>query len=67
MMTLLVKSKPHGKAAVYPTFEGQRNQFYSPMKPTLMTLKSDRRDLTNRVNDDAVCADHDHFVNLSIL
>src|SRR2546426_4248577 len=34
--TLLVKSKPHGKAAVYPTFEGQRNRLYAPDELTLM-------------------------------
>jgi len=29
-MTLLVKSKLHGKALVYPTFEGQRHRLYAP-------------------------------------
>jgi hypothetical protein len=60
-MTLLVKSKSHGKAVLYPTFEGQRDRLYSPDETTLMALKSDRHDLTNRVIHDGLCGWGLHF------
>jgi hypothetical protein len=53
-MTLLGKSKTHGPAVLQTTFEGQETESIRLMNFTPIAVKIDCRDLTNRVNYDAV-------------
>jgi hypothetical protein len=56
MMTLLGKSKTRGQAVLHTMFEGQETQSIPLVNLTPIAVKIDRRDLTNRVNDDTVWA-----------